>query len=145
MPRTSQWLRNWVQPNLNNFRQNSPGSGLGAGASPDLTAHAATITCIPGGARVTVNVCNRGTEPVARGLTVSVYGGNPPGALGCQAQTIGTLVPGACQDVACDWPAAGSIGTVVVDDRGMQVGANLECREDNNTLVLTGINCPVGP
>ncbi len=145
VPRTSQWLRNWTQPNLNNFRQNSPGSGLGAGASPDLTAHAATITCIAGGARVTVNVCNRGTEPVARGLTVSVYGGSPPGALGCQAQTIGTLVPGTCQDVSCDWPAAGSVGTVIVDDRGMQVGANLECREDNNTLVLTGINCPVGP
>ncbi|MBK9033209.1 MAG: VCBS repeat-containing protein [Myxococcales bacterium] len=145
VPRTSQWLRNWRQPGLNNFRQNSQGTGLPPGASPDLTVHGAAVTCVPGGARVTANVCNRGTEPVARGLTVSVYGGDPPGALGCQVQTTGTLVPGACVDVSCDWPAAGSVGTIIVDDRGMQVGSNLECREDNNALVVTGIDCPVGP
>ena len=145
VPRTSQWLRNWAQPGLNNFRQNSQGTGLPPGASPDLTVHGASVTCIPGGARVTASVCNRGTEPVARGLVVSVYGGDPPGALGCQTATATTLVPGACQDVSCDWPAAGSVGTVIVDDTGMQHGANLECREDNNRVVLRGIDCPVGP
>ena len=95
-----------------------------------------------GGAQVTVEVCNRGTEPVARGLAVSVYAGDPPGALGCQAETLGTLVPGTCQEVACDWATPGAVATVIVDDRGMRNGANLECREDNNALVLTGIDCP---
>ncbi|MEZ4399906.1 MAG: VCBS repeat-containing protein [Kofleriaceae bacterium] len=146
VPRTSTWLRNWQQVGLNNFRQNSQGTGFPPGASPDLTLQGATITCISGGARVTATVCNRGTEPVARGVTVSVYGGSPPGALGCQAVTAANLNPGLCQEVACDWPAAGSIGTVVVDDGGaMGQGTNLECREDNNQLVLTGIDCPVGP
>lgn len=145
VPRTSAWLRNWTQPGLNNFRQNAPGGGLGAGASPDLTVGDASVTCISGGARVTVRVCNRGTEPVARGLGVAVYAGDPAGPLACQAATTANLAPGLCQDVACDWPAAGSTGTVVVDDLGAGAGANLECREDNNRLVITGIDCPVGP
>ncbi|HSN27768.1 MAG TPA: VCBS repeat-containing protein, partial [Kofleriaceae bacterium] len=36
VPRTSQWLQNWKQPGLNNFRQNTPGDGETAGAIPDL-------------------------------------------------------------------------------------------------------------
>jgi hypothetical protein len=145
VPRTSQWLRNWTQMGLNNFRQNVPGDGLGVGLSPDLTIRDATVECISGGARVSVEVCNRGTEPVARGLPVSVYGGNPPGALGCTAMTTLNLAPGLCQRVSCDWPAAGSVGTIVVDDDGTGQSQNLECREDNNSLVLSDINCPVGP
>jgi hypothetical protein len=145
VPRTSQWLRNWTQDGLNNFRQNVPGDGLGVGLSPDLTVRGATVTCIPGGARVAVEVCNRGTEPVARGLPVAVYGGDPPGALGCAATTELALVPGACQTVSCDWLGAGAVGTVIVDDDGMGVSTNLECHEDNNRLVLGGINCPLGP
>lgn len=145
VPRTSQWLRNWNQPGLNNFRQNVPGAGLGVGLSPDLTVRGATVTCISGGARVAVEVCNRGTEPVARGLPVSVYGGDPPGALGCTAATTINLGPGACETVSCDWLGAGSVGTVIVDDDGAGASQNLECREGNNRLVLTGLNCPVGP
>jgi hypothetical protein len=145
VPRTSQWLRNWQQPGLNNFRQNSPGDGLGVGLSPDLTVRSATVACIPGGARITAEICNRGTEPVARGLAVSVYGGSPPGPLACTGTTIGTLSPGICTQVSCDWPAAGSVGTVIVDDSGTGRGTNLECREDNNAFVVEGINCPIGP
>ena len=147
IPKTSMWLRNWTQAGLNNFRQNAPGSGLGAGASPDLTVRDATVTCIPGGARVAIEVCNRGTEPVARGLHVSVYGGNPPSTPGCTATTMFNLVIGQCETVTCDWPAAGSVGTVIVDDDGTGLGGaagasqNLECREDNNRFVLTDINC----
>lgn len=145
VPRTSQWLRNWTQMGLNNFRQNVPGDGLGVGLSPDLTIRGATVTCISGGARISVDVCNRGTEPVARGLPVSVYGGNPPGALGCTATTMLNLHPGGCETVTCDWLAAGSVGTIIVDDDGNGQSQNLECREGNNTLVLTDLNCPVGP
>ena len=145
VPRTSQWLRNWTQPGLNNFRQNVPGNGQGVGLSPDLTPRAATVTCISGGARVEVEVCNRGTEPVARGLPVAVYGGDPPGALGCVATTMFNLTPGTCQTVACDWLGAGSVGTVIVDDDGTGRSQNLECREGNNRLVLRDLNCPLGP
>ncbi len=145
VPRTSQWLRNWTQAGLNNFRQNVPGDGLGVGLSPDLTVRGATVLCIPGGARITIEVCNRGTEPVARGLPVSVYGGDPPGALGCTAMTTLNLHPGGCEVVSCDWLGAGSVGTVIVDDDGLGQSQNLECREGNNRLVLTGLNCPLGP
>ena len=145
VPRTSQWARNWTDPGLNNFRQNVPGDGLGVGLSPDLTVRGASVTCIPGGARVSVEVCNRGTEPVARGLPVSVYGGDPPGPLGCTATTMNNLAPGLCETVSCDWLGAGSVGTVIVDDDGMGASTNLECREGNNRVVLTGLNCPLGP
>jgi hypothetical protein len=145
VPRTSQWVRNWTQPGLNNYRQNVPGDGLGVGLSPDLTIRGITVTCVAGGARISVEVCNRGTEPVARGLPVSVYGGDPPGALGCTAMTTLNMHPGGCEVVSCDWPAAGSVGTIVVDDDGTGQSQNLECREGNNQLVVSNINCPIGP
>ena len=145
VPRTSAWLKNWTEPGLNNFRQNVPGDGLGVGLSPDLTVRGATVTCVTGGARIAVEVCNRGTEPVARGLPVSVYGGDPPGPLGCTAMTTLNLHPGGCEIVSCDWLGAGSVGTVIVDDDGTGQSQNLECHEGNNDLVLTGINCPTGP
>jgi hypothetical protein len=145
VPRTSQWIRNWTQAGLNNFRQNVPGDGLGVGLSPDLTVRGATVTCITGGAHVEIEVCNRGTEPVARGLPVSVYGGDPPGALGCVATTTLNLHPGGCELVGCDWVGAGSVGTIVVDDDGAGQSQKLECREGNNTLVIRDIDCPIGP
>ena len=142
VPRTSQWLRNWTQMGLNNFRQNVPGAGLGAGLSPDLTVRGVTPTCIPGGAHLDVEICNRGTEPVARGLSVAIYAGDPAGALACTAATTMTLAPGLCQVVGCDWPAAGAVATVVVDDDGTGRGDNLECKEANNRFVVSAISCP---
>jgi hypothetical protein len=107
------------------------------------------VTCIPCGAPVTIDVCNRGTEPVARGLRVAVYGGNPPSTPGCTTQTMFNLVAGQCdsETVSGDWPAAGSAGTAIVNDDGTSSGGiagasrHLECREDNNRFVITDIDC----
>jgi hypothetical protein len=149
IPRTSQWLKNWTVPGLNTFRANAPGDGLGGGLtkSPDLTVHTASFTCTaPGTATITMNVCNRGTEPVADGLDVAAYAGKPPGApVACTATSMKDLVPGFCIDLTCVW--SGAAGgptdvTVVVDDDGTGAGENGECREGNNVFLLDQVTCP---
>ena len=143
VPRTSAWLRNWAQPGLNNFRLNAPGDASDQALAPDLTVHAASATCVGADATVTAEVCNRGTEPVADGVLVSVYAGVPP-ALVCAASTVTNLYPGGCQTVSCVWPAAAGDAQVVVDDdgTGQAAGDNLECREGNNSASVVGVACP---
>ena len=141
VPRTSMWLHNWKQPDLNNFRQNSPGAGTTAGAIPDLTVKQAKVTCELGGAVITADVCNRGTEPVAPGLPVSIYAEGPPRELRCQTTTSERINPGFCAAVSCMWTGDGGAGSVVVDDKGNASGIASECREDNNQIAIT-VSCP---
>ncbi len=141
VPRTSQWLQNWTQQGLNNFRQNSPGDGTTAGAIPDLTVKQAKASCEPGGAVITADVCNRGTEPVAPGLPVAIYADGPPREVRCQTETMQRIDPGNCVAVSCMWTGGNGSGEVTVDDRGDASGTALECREDNNSLAVT-VDCP---
>ncbi len=141
VPRTSQWALNWKQTGLNNFRQNSPGDGVTAGAIPDLTVKQAKVTCEGGGAVITADVCNRGTEPVAPGVPVAIYADGPPKELRCQATTSMRINPGFCVAVSCMWTGGSGAGTVIVDDRGDASGIASECREDNNVFAIS-VNCP---
>jgi hypothetical protein len=136
VPRTSDWLQNWKQPGLNNYRQNSPGEGIVPGAVPDLTVKRTKTLC--GGAVIGVSaeVCNRGTEPVAAGLPVSFYDAATD-ELRCTTTTGVRLFPGICTIVNCDWNGPPGDGIVVVDDRGNATGLTLECREDNNTATIS--------
>jgi hypothetical protein len=126
---------------LNNFRQNSPGDGETAGAIPDLTVKQAKVTCDAGGPAITAEVCNRGTEPVARGVPVTVYDNANPAMARCTTQTDQRLNPGYCAAVSCTWTGGNGGGSVVVDDRGDGTGIDLECREDNNSFAID-VNCP---
>jgi hypothetical protein len=141
IPRTSQWLRNWTQPGLNNFRQNSPGAGSPAGAIPDLTIRRTKVTCEgPLAARIAADVCNRGTEPVAAGMPFAVYADgevNPR----CVATTDVRIFPGTCAPVSCVWTGSNTTGIAHIDDRGNGEGINSECREDNNTAKVS-VMCP---
>lgn len=140
VPRTSDWVRNWDNPQLNNFRQNSPGEGAGAGLMPDLTLRQGKFNCdANGGADITVEVCNRGTEPVGNGVSVAVYDG---ATLACTAATTGILRPGFCETVTCKYDTpAGTDLTATVDDDGMGDGDLSECREGNNVFVIPGVSC----
>jgi len=141
VPTTSQWLRNWDVDGLNNFRQNSPGEGAGAGLMPDLTLRRGKANCAGNDAELSLEVCNRGTEPVADGLAVTAYDGTT--AL-CTAYTTLPMRPGFCQTIYCTIPDVGGPVdvTVVADDGGAGTGVHTECREDNNQLVIPGISCP---
>jgi hypothetical protein len=141
VPRTSQWLQNWTQMGLNNYRQNSPGDGETAGAIPDLTVRQAKVTCDTGGPTITAEVCNRGTEPVARGVPVTVYDNANPATARCTTETDQRINPSFCVSVSCTWTGGNSPGSVVVDDRGDGTGIDLECREDNNTFAID-VSCP---
>ncbi|HWO22501.1 MAG TPA: CARDB domain-containing protein [Kofleriaceae bacterium] len=142
VPRTRDWARNWTQPGLNNFRQNTPGDGLPPGAIPDLTVRRAKATCEPsGGATITAQICNRGTEPVAPGLPVAVYADGAPAERRCTGTTTGRLAPGTCTEVSCLWTGGSGDGYVAADDRGDGTGTGTECREDNNLLPVK-VDCP---
>jgi hypothetical protein len=141
VPKTSDWLRNWTQPGLNNYRQNAPGAETIPGAIADLTVKLAKVTCDAAAPTVTAQVCNRGTEPVGIGLPVAVYASGPPLELRCTTTTTQRLHPGNCTDVSCEWMGPAGDGIVIVDDRGNQTGTSLECREDNNSFPIT-VSCP---
>ena len=136
VPRTSQWLTNWTQTGLNNYRQNSPGEGLVPGAIPDLTVRQAKLTCDQGDPIITAEICNRGTEPVADGLPVAFYAAGPPPELRCTALTTDRIFPGNCRSVSCSWTGPEGPAIIVADDRGNGTGIGFECREDNNQLAF---------
>jgi hypothetical protein len=140
IPATQNWARNWEVPGLNNFRQNSPGSGLGGALSPDLTVRGASFTCVGSGvAEITAEVCNRGTEPVADGLGVAIYAG----PLVCTAYTANDIAPGNCVSARCSFASGTSpVDVKVIADEDGGRGANTECREDNNAFVLRDVTCP---
>ena len=142
IPRTSSWTRNWTVPGLNNFRQNAPGDGQGATRIPDLTIKSVTATCNGADPTLAVEVCNRGTEPVADGLSVAVYAAGMPPTLACVATTPAILGPGFCTTASCTWPGGSGDVIATVDDDGTGQGQNLECREGNNTYTLAGVHCP---
>ena len=146
IPRTSAAAANWLDPTLNNFRQNVQGDAV-PGATPDLTSRGNPIECLADTtARLRASVCNRGTEPVGADLSVGFYDGDP-GAGGmrlCNARTTRVLGIGTCEEVSCIWatPATMSPGIelwVVPDDEGQ----TRECEEGNNTAVFPGVYCSI--
>ena len=148
IPKTSAWKPNWTQAGLNNYRQNVQG-GLTPNASPDMTAKR-TTTDFPctSDFRLTlkVDVCNRGTQPMASGLPVTFYEGKPTDQRPiCTAQTASQIDPGKCQEVSCVWKGAPKNQPVdvwvVADDNGAGHGTASECKEDNNMTVIPGVRC----
>ncbi len=143
IPSTSATMSNWLDPMLNNFRENVQGDAT-PGASPDLTTSGNPLVCDSSGARLTARICNRGTEPVGSGVTVGFYVGDPSmgGTRICAGASVGDLAVGMCESVECAWPAAPTSGPgmeiwVVADD-GHIAG---ECREANNVTVFHGVYC----
>ncbi len=129
IPRTSQWVRNWTAPGLNDFRQNVQGS-LAPEAAPDLTGRG-DPQC-PRDGRVMATVCNRGTGPSGDGVRVRFV--DTAGGTLCEGVTVRALGPGQCADVMCDTSSRPATGDVRVEiDPGASVS---ECEEANNVVVL---------
>ena len=144
VPRTSQAQLNWQVAGLNNFRQNVQGD-LHPEYSPDTTAGQGVFSAdCPGGVlTLTVRICNRGTSPIAAGVNVGFFDGDPDqgGTLVCSATTSGDLQPGQCQDVSCAWadaPTDQGHDIVVVSDYD---GQRNECLEENNRAYIPGAIC----
>lgn len=138
IPRTSQWLTNWTQQGLNNFRQNVPGSRDGR-ALGDFTAPVSqsNLCDAQGQAILSTLVCNRGGAPVAAGVPVGFYSG---ATKACTGTTAAPLDPGQCEQVSCTWASPPSTGTpiTVVPNDGAQ---SAECDTTNNQGLIQNVFC----
>jgi hypothetical protein len=140
VPQTSQWLKNWEQPELNNFRQNVPGDPNG-NAVPDSTAGASVFNgCVGGAAKLTIDVCNRGAAPQGSGVVVGFY---VAGVKVCETTTTMALAPEECEAVSCVWsePPNSSATAVDVDVVANDGGASAECHDENNDGVVKDVWC----
>jgi hypothetical protein len=140
IPKTSQWQKNWLAPELNNFRQNVPGTPNG-NAVPDSTAGAATFpNCSSNVATLEVEVCNRGSAPVGAGVVVGFYVASQQV---CQTTTTSALAPGECAPVSCVWdsPPTSSATAVDVDVIVNDGGGVTECKSGNNDGLIKGVFC----
>jgi uncharacterized repeat protein (TIGR01451 family) len=132
--------RGWLTHN--SFRANLPPE-TGAFAAPDLTAGRITfdLAALP---RVGIGarIGNAGRAPVALGVAVAFYTGNPAAG----GELLGTLrierrlLPGDFVDVRGDFElplGASAEIRVVADDDGTGAGRENECDETNNLAVAT--------
>jgi hypothetical protein len=138
--RTSQWKNNWEIQNLNNFRQNVPGSPVRAIGDPTVCAARGTA-CSAGSALLQVPVCNRGSEQLAAGLPVGFYVG---GKSICQATTAGILPVGQCESVGCAWasPPRTQAEAVTVEVVANDQTPRAECKKGNDRGSIYGVYCP---
>lgn len=144
VPRTSAMSSNWLDPALNNFRQNVQGD-IVPGASPDLTTSGSPLFCDDTTANLQARVCNRGTEPVGSGVTVGFFAGDPMagGTPICTGSSVGNLAVGACEMVTCAWPDAPRDAPEALDVYVVADAENLagECREGNNVTIFENVYC----
>jgi hypothetical protein len=150
IPRTSEWLPNFTEENLNNFRQNRQGA-----TSADLAditgaleaANACTLTP-EGGIRFGGRICNRGLRGVGANMPATFYVGEAiADNIVCQTETDGPVGAGDCKDITCDIPegnvADGATITMVVNDAGAGERITDECNYENNTSDVTISKCQI--
>ena len=145
----------WLSPRLNLFRSNVanfPDDGGESNNAPDLTLSQVTTSCDGYGSLVlSARVSNLGSAPVATGLKVSFYKGNPAagGTLLATATVTDALPVGATTTatvVVASVPGGTTEVWAVADDDGTGKGRETECREGNNTASASGsVTCTVTP
>ncbi len=140
VPKTSQWATNWTQPELNNFRQNVPGT-QNTSTIGDFTSRGTTgYSCVGTTAHLVVDVCNRGAAPVGSDVSVGFYLGTDKV---CGAKTKQTLAVGACESVSCDWltPPNSSAASVTLTVVPNDDNALAECSKNNNGTAVAAVFC----
>ncbi len=133
---------NWLEPRLNNFRQNVQGGN--PQAAPNLTATIDQVdatTCSSSGVKFEFTVRNEGALGLRAGqLDVTLYAGPAGEALApiVTLQNTMPLPPGGAETFQHTWMPPGSLAgqrfdsRVVVDDDGTGVGKHNECVESDN-------------
>jgi hypothetical protein len=67
IPQTAKWNPNFLDPDLNNYRQNQQGE-IPPTALPDVTTDTLTCTLMGDTAELSAEVCNRGIKTIGAGL-----------------------------------------------------------------------------
>ncbi len=135
--RTSQWSQNWLTADLNNFRQNVPGTA-DPHALPDVTSATLQSSCEGTTLVMAAPVCNRGKETIAAGLSTIFR--VPGGETVCALATSRDLGPGECETLTCRWnePDDSVSALEVIPNAD---GALRECKADNGTTIVEVHNC----
>jgi hypothetical protein len=141
VPASSAWDKNWETAQLNNFRQNVPGTPNMQEIGDPTAGVAKGAACQNGEALLVVDVCNRGSGPVGAGVAVGYYVSGVPV---CSAATSKSLFPGQCEQVTCPWPAppaslaeAADVEVIANDGKGLT-----ECQGANNVGLIREVYCP---
>lgn len=140
IPRTSEVQLNWLDPELNNFRQNVQGDLEALGVADLTLGEGAGVKCDDTVPRVWTQVCNRGTQPVPTGADVVFHEGAADGAILCTAALPGSLTVGDCMEVECEAAVLTGRATdvyVVADESGLTE----ECYEGNNSRSYDSLGC----
>ena len=138
--------QNWQTEGMNNFRQNAQGK-FDPELAPDMTVDPGLIlNCDAEGVlELPAEVCNRGALPVAKGVTVGFFDGDPlkVGEVICLTETSKMLSPTNCEFVTCSWPVPDEAphDIHVFVDFGGPKGDNKECLEGNNQALWQGVTC----
>ncbi|HWZ91660.1 MAG TPA: hypothetical protein VNW92_22515, partial [Polyangiaceae bacterium] len=150
IPKTADWMQNFLDPTLNNYRQNRQGS-----TSADLAditgaldpADACSVTA-DGKILFTGKICNRGLRGVGANMPAAFYVGSVDAGMSvCETQSQGPVPVGGCAAITCSVSgmavSGGSTITMVANDAGK--GARLvdECNYDNNTSSVVIQSCAV--
>lgn len=137
---------NWLEPNLNNYRQNVQGAGVFN--APDLSVDlvAELDMCGDGFLEVVATVRNLGALGVPAGVEVSLYeGADAMGTLVGTELTPTPLLPG--QQTQVSWAVPFGPGDpamdffVTVDGADVVAGSVDECVEDNNDAQTLSARC----
>ena len=155
IPKTSEWKQNFLDPKLNNFRQNRQGTTSNDLA--DITgsldpANACQLT-MGGGILFHGQICNRGLRGVAASMPATFYlGGGEAGPTGpavCQTVTAGPVPVGSCLPITCEVPATQvpnkSTITMIVNDAGSGKRITDECNYVNNAASVMVEACAPPP
>ena len=148
IPKTSDWIQNFSDPKLNNFRQNRQGSTSAdlADITGALNAAEACSRTTAGGVLLTGKICNRGLRGVGANMPAAFYLGNTAtGTPVCQTTSNGPVPVAGCASVSCEVPgmtvAGGATITMVANDAGKGSRLVDECNYDNNTSTVIIDDC----
>ena len=140
----------------NGYRQNEQGIAGKPGGIGDFTAR---MPILPDTGPMDCNdhwtlhaqICNRGAGTVQKGVPGAFYLSDPrligdgggPAPL-CKVTTSKSLVPGACEQLTCDWRRPSQIKGDLwfrANDDGADFPKREECRVDNNVLLEKDQRC----
>jgi len=147
IPKTSEWMQNFKDPKLNNYRQNRQGATSQDLADITGALDAATACQLTADNKVifTGRICNRGLRGIGSNMPAAFYLGDDRTMPLCQTETPGPVPKGGCQDITCTIPKMdvpiNSTITMIVNDVG---GGNRlvdECNYDNNTAKVVVERC----
>ncbi len=149
VPKTDAWNQNFLDPALDNFRQNRQGATSEdlADITGALDAANACVLTPDGSVKFTGRICNRGLRGIGSNMPAAFYLGENRDTVLCTTQTDGPVPVGGCKDIECLIPSTvvpdNATISMVVNDAGGGSRLVDECDYDNNAAEVVIVKCEV--